>query len=334
MSDRSLPWEQPGWLEQAKAWILAQLQQRGRSVTGPLEVLHQRPWSTFARVPTDKGLVFFKAPSPRFVYEAGLTEALASWRPDCTAPLLAVDRHSGWMLSADAGVTLRQLGQTVAQIDHWVRLLPRFAELQIELADRVPELLALGVPDRRLAIMPHLYARLLKAGESLCVGMEQGLTPAELERLRDRRSRFAEQCEALAAYGLPETIAHEEVHEHNVLLGDGRYIFIDWSDSSVGHPFFTMLVTLRGAAHWLQLDEAGPDIRRLRDAYLEPWTRFATRNALDQALALAYRLAMVNRALSWHQAMAGLPEKDRAPYADSVPGWLQDFLQAEGQAGA
>jgi hypothetical protein len=37
---------------------------------------------------------------------------------------------------------------------------------------------------------------------------------------------------------------------------------------------------------------------RLRDAYLEPWTTFATRRDLLTAFDLAYRLALANRALS------------------------------------
>ena len=93
MQDRhiQLPWEQPGWLEQATAWIQAQLAERGRHASGPVELLHQRPWSAFARVPTDEGAAYFKAPAPMFKYEAALTQALARWRPDCTVPLLAVD---------------------------------------------------------------------------------------------------------------------------------------------------------------------------------------------------------------------------------------------------
>lgn len=323
-----LPWEQAGWLEQAGAWIGARLEEHGWSMIGAIELVHQRPWSTFARIATDRGVAYFKAPSPPFSFEAAVTEALAAWRPDCMAPLLAVDRETGWMLSADAGTTLRQLGQTVAQIPHWLKLLPLYAELQIDLAGRAPELLALGAPDRRLATLPQLYAELLEAAGSLRVGLEPGLTPAEYERLRDGQARFAADCEALAAYGLPETIVHEELHENNVLFGAGRYVFTDWSDSSVGHPFFTMLVTLRATAHWLRLDESGPELLQLRDAYLEPWTSFATRDRLMEALALAYRLAMVNRALSWHHGMGRLPASAREPYADSVPGWLQDFLQA------
>jgi aminoglycoside phosphotransferase (APT) family kinase protein len=154
----------------------------------------------------------------------------------------------------------------------------------------------------------------------------QGLTHEERGRLRDGHRRFAAQCEELAGYALPETLVHEELHENNVLLGAGRYCFTDWSDSSVGHPFFTMLVTLRAAAHWLQLDQAGPELQRMLDVYLEPWTSFAPRQALSRALDLAYRLAMANRALSWRQALDQLSAADKAAYADSVPGWLQDYL--------
>ncbi|MCG8352977.1 MAG: hypothetical protein MI924_34875 [Chloroflexales bacterium] len=325
----ALPWGQADWLDQATAWIQAQVARQGLHITGPVELVHQRPWSAFARVMTNKGVAYFKAPAPMFRYEAALTQALAEWRPDCTAPLLAVDPDNGWMLSVDAGTTLRQLGQSVAQIAHWLKVLPVYSELQIRLVDRVPDLLALGVPDRRLAHLPQLYTQLLEATESLRVGLDRGLTPAEYRRLRDGQAQFMAQCEELAAYNLPETITHEEVHENNVLFGNGRYIFTDWSDSSVSHPFFTMLVTLRGAAHWLKLDEASPELRQIRDAYLEPWTRFETRDKLLNALALAYRLAMVNRALSWHDGMSRLPEKDKEPYDDNVPGWLQDFLQAE-----
>ena len=106
------------------------------------------------------------------------------------------------------------------------------------------------------------------------------MTPEEYQRLRDLQPGVVGLCEQLASAGLPETLTHEEVHDGNVLVNDGRYIFIDWSDSSVAHPFFTMLVTIRAAAHRLELAEDGPEMMHLRDAYLEPWTTFATRPTL------------------------------------------------------
>jgi 8-oxo-dGTP pyrophosphatase MutT (NUDIX family) len=323
-----LPWEQPGWLEQATAWIHAQLATRGWRVTGPVEVLHQRAWATFARVFTDNGTAYFKAPALDSMYEAALTQALARWRPDCTVPLLAVDRDRGWLLSADAGVTLRSASPSADQIGHWLKLLPLYVELQIEMADRVPELLALGMNDRRLAHLPRLYAQLMEATENLRVGLEPGLTPDEYQRLRDLRPQVTAWCEQLAGYGLPETLTHEEVHDGNVLVSGDRYIFTDWSDSSVAHPFFTMLVTIRAAADRLKLAEDGPEMIRLRDVYLEPWTKFETRGKLLAAFELAYRLGMVNRALSWHHGTGSLAKHHKEPYAHCVPSWLQDFLNA------
>lgn len=325
----SLPWQQAGWQERAASWIETQIVAYGWRPTGPVEPVHQRPWSLFSRIATDHGAVYFKAPAPAFRYEAALTRLLAEWVPQVTVPLLAVEPEQGWLLSAGTGDTLRAICRTPEQIPHWLRLLPAYAEMQMEMAHRVPDVLAGGVPDRRLARLPGLFTELLQDKEALLVGRESGLTPDEYRRLQEGQATFAEQCARLADYGLPETLVHEELHENNVLYGDGRYIYTDWSDASVGHPFFTMLVTLRSIAHWLQLPEEGPELKQVRDAYLEPWTRFASRAELEAALRLAYRLGMVNRSLSWYAGLRDAAPAVKADYADSVPGWLQDYL-AEG----
>jgi hypothetical protein len=90
-----------------------------------------------------------------------------------------------------------------------------------------------------------------------------------------------------------------------------------------------MIVTLRAASHWLKLDECGPEMMHMRDAYLEPWKIFSNRDHLISAFNIACRLGMVNRALSWNEALRSLTEEQIEPYNDSVPGWLQDFLRAE-----
>src|SRR3712207_1666522 len=105
--DNPLPWTQPNWFEQASTWIHRQLEAQGWHAIGSIEILHMRPWSAFARVPTMQGTVYFKAPSPPLRFEAALTDMLRQWRPDCIVPLLAIDKERGWMLSSDAGVTLR-----------------------------------------------------------------------------------------------------------------------------------------------------------------------------------------------------------------------------------
>ncbi|MEZ4728507.1 MAG: phosphotransferase [Caldilineaceae bacterium] len=314
-----LPWEAPTWLDQTSAWINAQVAACGWQSLSPVEIVRLRPWSAFARVATTNGIVYFKATAPDCHYEAALTQALARWRPYCTVPLLAVDLDCGWLLSADAGPTLHAASPSTDQFEHWLKVLPLCVELQLAMVDHLPELLTFGLFDRRLTHLPHLYNQLMAGHENLRVGLEPGLTPEEYQRLQALQPWVTDACAQLAELGLPETLVHEEVHSTNVLVNGDRYIFTDWSEAAITHPFFMMVVTLRGAAIEFGLDESGPVLRRLRDAYLEPWTAFATLEQLSNAFALANRLAMVNRALSWHHGTGSLDQRHKAPMPIAYP---------------
>lgn len=324
-----LPWEEPAWLDQASTWIHVQLAACGWQSLGPVEIVRLRPWSAFAQVATTNGIAYFKATAPDCHYEAALTQALARWQPHCTVPLLAVDLERSWLLSADAGPTLHAASPSIDQLDHWLKVLPLCVELQLAMVEHLPEVLTFGLFDRRLTHLPRLYNQLMAGHENLRIGLDSGLTPEEYRRLQALQPWVADACEQLAELGVPETLVHEEVHSTNVLVSGDRYIFTDWSEAAITHPFFMLLVTLRGAAIEFGLDESGPELQRLRDAYLEPWTMFATRQPLSAAFVLANRLAMVNRALSWHHGTGSLPQLLKEPYADSVPNWLRHFLAAE-----
>ncbi len=79
----------------------------------------------------------------------------------------------------------------------------------------------------------------------------------------------------------------------------------------------------------LSTEEGDLEMKQLRDAYPEPWTKFAPREQLPEAFRLAYKLGMLNRALSWHHGTGSLAMKHKEAYADYVSGWLQDFLNEE-----
>ncbi len=72
--------------------------------------------------------------------------------------------------------------------------------------------------------------------------------------------------------------------------------------------------------------EDAPELRRLRDMYLEPWTRYTSRANLLAACALAKQIGSFCRALTWHRVVASLQSPMREEQQDAVPGWLQVFL--------
>ena len=331
MSDQSiqLPWMQKSWFEQASTWVHAELERQDIYVTGLIEQPHGGFSSTVLRVPSTAGDIYFKACGPAFAHEPALTDSLWRWRPDCMPQVLAIDLQRGWMLTPDLGATLRSIIQPTRVLEHWRRVLPLYAEVQIDLANRIDEILELGGLDRRLTMLPDHYEQLLTDTDALRLGHPDGLSDEEYRSLRQIAPKVRAMCEQLAGYRIPETLHHEDFHGANIFIRNSHYTFADWGESGVAHPFFTLLVTSRVIAWRLKLAEDAPELVHLRDIYLEPWTHYESRENLIAAFKLAYRVGMICRALTWYRILAGEEEPVNAEYADAVTDWLQEFLNYE-----
>jgi phosphotransferase family enzyme len=293
------PWTELAWLTEVHAWIDAQLGRLGMTKDGPVEQLHVRPWATALRIPTTDGPVWFKAMIPALAYEAGVVDVISRRRPDLVPELLAAELERGWMLMADGGLRLRELIESERRFDRWLDALPRYAELQLDLAEEADHLVALGVPDRRLAALADQFE--------------------ELGRAPDRLPQVREWCAELAGYGIPETIQHDDLHDGQVFVRDGTYLFFDWGDSCVSHPFFSMSVTLEGNISWgLDDVEGSVEIAPFRDAYLEPFGRLVPLAELERASAVALRLGWVCRALNVERFALALESPDRERLLEGV----------------
>ncbi len=323
-----VPWSQPGWINQAGDWIRAELAQHGIALCGPITQPHVRAWSTVLRIPTSAGNYYFKATTQVLANEAPLTAALSRWRPDCMPQVLAVNRERGWLLMPDYGVPLRSIISVDRDLNHWRQVLPLYAGVQIEAAAHLEELLVLGALDRRLSAMPAQFRRLLADTDAMRIGQTDGLTLAEYNKLIDYAPRFEELCRQLASYHIPETVDHGDFHDANIFVAAGRYIFTDWGDSCVSQPFTTLVVTMRSLAHTFGHEAGSPELEDLRDAYLEPWTRYEPRERLQAAFALAQQVGRVSRALTWHRVVSSGEGVAREENAEAVPRWLKDALSA------
>lgn len=313
-------WTDPTWLQDARAWIGEELTRLGVVPTGGITQPHVRPWSTVLRVPVPEGDLWFKANMPSQAYEAAILSIVERGRLGPVPPLLAVDFERGWILMGDAGIRLRELVARERSLRRWLDLLPLYARLQIEAMREVDRFVAAGVPHRRLDNLSGEYASLLDE--------VRGLSPEELARLRRLQPQVQEMCDELAALEIPDTIQHDDLHDGQVFVRNGDYVFADWADSCVSHPFFTMSVTLEGQLAWgLDDIENSADIRPFADAYLEPFSRYGQRPQLRSALATALRLGWVCRAINVQRWALALGPHDGEKQLDSgVAIRLQAFL--------
>ena len=279
-------WEDPAWVATAHGWIADRLRELGLTRIGEIEQPHVRDWSTVMRVPTDAGDVWFKANAELLAFEAGLVALLAERRPDVVPPPLAWDDTTGWMLMADAGSMLRTVEPEEPWLDGWHDVLPRYAALQLAMADDVDAMLALGVPDVRLATLPERYAQVVDE-----IGAER--------RFRDALPLVVDLCDRLASYGVAETIEHDDLHDAQIFVRDGRARVLDWGDACVTHPFFTLSVSLEGVLQWGLYDvEDAVDVAPFRDSYLAPLAAAYPGVDLAAAVEPALRLGWVCRAVN------------------------------------
>jgi hypothetical protein len=309
----------------AQEWVAEALAQHGLSATGPLEVVKRRPWATVLRAPTSSGAVYFKANAPGGRHEPALARELARAWPDRVPAPLAADPERGWMLTLDHGRRLTDAVPGDRLLATWEELLPRYAEIQLAAAEAPERWLALGVPDRRLERLPA-------AAEALVLGSAD-LADEERARMLALLPELETVCGELASLPVATSLEHGDLHGNNVLVGRGAHWFFDWADSSVSHPFFSLLITCNMLVEDLDSETGRRTRARLCDAYLEPWAAVAPARELLRFFPLALWVAHLGRALDWEHMLAGGDALGRDEWHGHVATWLRHWLARRSWAG-
>ena len=277
----------------AEAWIRKHVEP-----TGPIETTHDRPWATVMRVSVPGGVTWFKTCAQVQAFEPRLTADLYARWPDRVTEVLAVDEARRWLLLGDAGTAVRERGNPP---EDWLEVLPLYAELQKGETAHAIDHVGHGVPDLRMAALPAAYERLLAS--------ELPLASDDFNRLRNYAPRFTELCVALAALGIQESIQHDDLHMANLYADSGKLRVVDWGDSSIAHPFFSLLETFRFLEEVNHLAPDDPWFKRLREAYLEPWG-----SGLEETFEIAIRAGWFAHAIAWTRQRDALPPEARPDF--------------------
>ncbi|HEX7538508.1 MAG TPA: hypothetical protein VF391_16080 [Dermatophilaceae bacterium] len=249
-------------MDDAGAWVVSSCADLGLAVIVPGRQVHDRPWSHVVAYDlryADRAhsRVWFKRNGIGTRHEPALILALGSLVPDLDPEVLAVDTGHAWSLTRDAGPTWRSAFGVADQWHLWEEILQRYAAAQLSLAARRASLKATGIPERSPATLPGQAAEVVAELTGLGAG-SGGLSTAGAEALAARLPAYGQGCRDLDATGIPWSIQHDDLHSNNICgPGAGKdpatgsapgSRIIDWGDASVGHPFGTLLATLRSLA--------------------------------------------------------------------------------------
>ncbi|MCL4265138.1 MAG: alpha/beta fold hydrolase [Anaerolineae bacterium] len=302
------PWARRGWHREVAGWIETKLARVGYPQTGPLQPVRQWSLSCVLRADTAVGPFYFKtvADLPLFVNEARTVSKLAQLYPRHVVTPLAVDRERDWMLLPEL-TEMVGWGAPLAQREAFLQ---QFGRLQVTAVAHVDELLDAGCLDRRLHWLAAQIEPLITAEF-----VQPYLTTEEQAQLQASIPRLQTLCQELAAFAIPETLVHGDLHGGNVAVQGDDFIYFDWTDACVSHPFFDMLNI------FMERDTAVQT--QLRDAYLAQWTDVAPMPRLLAAWSLAEVLGAVHHAISYWQIVAHLEPHSR----NQLETWLQWWLR-------
>jgi hypothetical protein len=293
---------QPGGPAASIGWAVAALDALG----SPGAVAHQqRIWNLSAiwRLDAAGAPVAWLKQVPRFFWhEPAVLGLVSGVSPGLVPPLLAAGDEGRMLLAHVPGRDGYGAGAEVC-----AEIADEFHPVQVHFAGQVDELLATGMPDRRLAVEPFAAA----AAPFL----------DRIEGLRELIDGLPRRLAEIAACGLPDTLVHGDLHPGNTRIGSGSPVIMDWGDSSVSHPAYDIL-RLTG-------DLPREQAAELTAAWALRWRTVAAGSDPVRAVELMRPLAALFGAVTYAGFLANIEPSEHPYHASDVPG---SFVAAVAEA--
>ncbi|BCL36394.1 aminoglycoside phosphotransferase family protein [Nostoc sp. MS1] len=314
------PWAREGWLQAATQWIDEKLLELNYQRISPVECIKSWGISCVLRVNTSRGKIYLKEAStlPLFCNEPLVTVELANLFPVNVPNVLSIDNQRHWMLLADFGQPVGRNAPIKVQKD----IYRVFAQVQIKSVQYIDKLLSVGCLDRRLDWLATQIDVLFNDEIAL-----SQLQAEEIKQLKNLAPHLKKLCCQLASYQIPQTLVHGDLHLGNVAFYQDNYLFFDWTDCCISHPFFDMFELFFSRKN----KPFTSKIKDLQKEYLAQWTDYEPMSRLLEAWKLAKPLCALHHAVSYKYIVACLEPRAKQELSNALPRFLREVISATTQ---
>lgn len=332
-TDQTSSWysaNRESWESELRHWLLETANAQNLGQIEEISVIKERPWSLVWLVRFEDATCYFKACASRGRHELELLAFLAKRATFNLPPVVASDPIQGWLLVADVGIPLRNTAPEFNQLALLERALTDYANLQIASLNWTDELLALGLPDRRLERLPTLLTELL-ASDVLRINRADAEVSALRRAAAERMHEFEHICAELATSPYANALDHGDFHAGNLIVQEqsqaNDYTVIDWGDACITHPFCSVLVTWEAVQKLIPQGQETMWRERMRNAYLAPWAAHFPEAQLILDYERAQWVAQVGRALDLDYMFYGGDEASLNQWRPMIFKQLQQWLE-------
>lgn len=315
-------------MNSAGTWMVQQLARFDSRPTGPVEQVCSWQRSCVLKLPATHGVAYFKAVPVVLGSEVEISVLLDHEYPGMVAEVMAVDGDRRWLLMRDMGA---ETLDSIPDVERWKTAVHAYAQLQVDWVDAARRFAIAGCPNRGLLQLVSSIDRLLADTVAMKPGAADGLSMKQIHALHYRARALKIAAHRLGTLRLPVSVDHGDFWAGQIVAGDSNPVFIDWSDASLSHPFFSMAFFSDEEEMRPYLGDVPGAADQLRDAYLEPWTVYEPHDILTQAWSIACSLAPLSTALLYHDRI--LPGMEvKWEMENMIPYFLHSVLRHEGEA--
>ena len=310
-------------------WAIYTLKQDGHQIQQAIpELILYTPWSEVSRFVTDQGLVYFKKVPPALFLEANIITMLHEQFHAPVPHIIAANPELHCFLMFDAGIPLQDFFKQGFQPEVFIQVVQDYTAMQILTADKIDLFLHMGVPDWRLEQLPKLYQQLI-AQEDLLIN--DGVTKAELKKLRALEPELILLCEQLSHYAIPAALGHCDFHDKNILVNIHTHqtTIIDLGEVAITYPFFSFLNCVHRVKEIFALTDS--QYQHLIEACFKHWLTLESRTHLFEILSIIQQCWSIHSVLGEYRLMQSVDRvsfqalKRQGRLAGNLRHWLEQY---------
>jgi hypothetical protein len=290
-------------IENIIQWAEKCLLEKGYLINDSPEEIQKTPYSRVIRFSTSGGYFYLKKTPQELFLEPAIMQILSEKFQANVPIIIALNKELNCFLMKDVGNPLRNYLKIHFKPELLYRGVEDFTHIQRATQNHINIFLELGMPDWRLEKLPFLYLQLIDQKDLL---IQDGMTINELEFLTELIPIVSEMCELLSRDKIPETLAHCDFHDNNILIEkDSKKItIIDWGETVITHPFFPLISFISTSANRYHLKETDPIFMTFLDSFFKNWLKFHTKQHLLESMRLAKKLWPIYSALGYYRLMS------------------------------
>jgi hypothetical protein len=283
----SLPFGNPGCLTQIQTWTRQALLPWELHLTERFVQFTASKSFSLIRFDTNERAIWFKAVGEPNFQELPISRELARRFPTFVPAILGV--HEDW----NAWLTLEAEGNHPDEhsgLETWSRIAAALAGLQIASIGKSLHLLDAGCRDMRIPSVAKVVEPYFETMADLMEEQPKKIPPPMIRKdIKSLQNLVFEALAHLDKAALPSTLGHLDFNPGNILVNQGRVLFLDWSAGCVGCPLWTLEYLLE------RLRRFHPSNDRWRSevlsAYLDQWRCLVRSDELKVALTTTPLLA-------------------------------------------